>query len=167
MIACCTKFYYVMAGDGCWAIADAHSIALSDFYIWNPEVGNECQHLLPQVYVCVGRDASVTQNPTSLPWTSTLTRPSSTSSRVSGTAMPSTTTAVQPPASARPSPPGPTQIGIPANCNRWLMQKADVYCYDMAAVAGIALSELYALNPALNGDCSGLWVGYAYCVGTG
>lgn len=26
--------------------------------------------------------------------------------------------------------------------------------------------RLYELNPALNSDCSGLWVGYAYCIGT-
>ena len=160
MISGCTKFYFVVAGDGCWAIANAHSIALADFYIWNPEVGNECQSLRPQLYVCVGRYAPITQSPTSHPWTSAV-------SRSSETAKPSTTTTTQAPAPARPSPPGPTQAGIPVNCNRWLMQAVDVYCYDMAAVAGISLSELYALNPALNGDCSGLWVGYAYCVGTG
>jgi hypothetical protein len=46
------------------------------------------------------------------------------------------------------------------------MQKDGVYCYDMAAAAGITLDRLYALNPALNGDCGGLWPGYAYCIGT-
>jgi hypothetical protein len=35
----------------------------------------------------------------------------------------------------------------------------------MATKYGITLDELYKLNPALNGDCSGLWAGYAYCVG--
>jgi hypothetical protein len=46
------------------------------------------------------------------------------------------------------------------------MQQDGIFCYDMAAAAGISLDELYALNPALNGDCSGLWPGYAYCIGT-
>jgi hypothetical protein len=35
----------------------------------------------------------------------------------------------------------------------------------MAASAGITLEKLYELNPALNEDCSGLWAGYAYCIG--
>lgn len=61
-------------------------------------------------------------------------------------------------------PPGPTQAGVPANCDEWVMQKDGVYCSDMAAAAGITLNQLYAWNPALNGDCSGLWVGYAYCI---
>lgn len=44
-----------------------------------------------------------------------------------------------------------------------------MFCYDMAAGAGISLNCLYELNPALNAggvECGGLWVGYAYCVGT-
>jgi len=40
-----------------------------------------------------------------------------------------------------------------------------VFCYDMAQAAGIALEQLYAWNPALKTDCSGLFIGYAYCVG--
>lgn len=44
------------------------------------------------------------------------------------------------------------------------MQKDGVFCYDMAAAAGISLNELYEYNPALGGDCSGLWGGYAYCI---
>jgi hypothetical protein len=40
----------------------------------------------------------------------------------------------------------------------------DVYCYDMAMNAGISIADLYAWNPALGGDCSGLWDGYAYCI---
>lgn len=44
-------------------------------------------------------------------------------------------------------------------------QVAGVYCQDMATENGITLDELYEWNPALNGDCSGLWLNYAYCVG--
>jgi hypothetical protein len=38
------------------------------------------------------------------------------------------------------------------------------YCQDMADSSGIMLAKLYELNPALGGDCSGLWAGYAYCI---
>ncbi|KAJ5408260.1 hypothetical protein N7509_002143 [Penicillium cosmopolitanum] len=52
-------------------------------------------------------------------------------------------------------------------CCYWvLMLFLDVFCQGMADEYGITLAELYKLNPALNGDCSGLWAGYAYCIGT-
>lgn len=44
-------------------------------------------------------------------------------------------------------------------------QVAGVYCQDMVTENDITLDELYEWNPALNGDCSGLWLNYAYCVG--
>ncbi|RYP36756.1 hypothetical protein DL768_010914 [Monosporascus sp. mg162] len=53
MVKGCTSFYYVVAGDGCWAIANDHGIALDDFYKWNPAVGDDCSGLWPSVYVCV------------------------------------------------------------------------------------------------------------------
>lgn len=40
-----------------------------------------------------------------------------------------------------------------------------VYCQDIATQNGITLEEFYEWNPALGGDCSGLWLNYAYCVG--
>lgn len=63
------------------------------------------------------------------------------------------------------TPPGPTQSGIAAKCNKYVLQKTGVFCADMAKAASISLDQLYAWNPALGKDCSGLWVGYAYCIG--
>lgn len=159
MVSGCTKFYLVVANDGCWAIANANSIALEDFYAWNPAVGSDCATLQPTYYVCVGRGGAASTPPVTS--RATTPTPSSTSLRSSSSQRPITSSAT------RPAPPGPTQAGIPANCNKWVLQKDGVYCYDMAQAAGIALDRLYALNPALNGDCSGLWPGYAYCIGTG
>jgi LysM repeat protein len=50
----CKKFYKVVKGDGCWAIADAYKINLDEFYKWNPAVGTSCGGLYPDNYVCVG-----------------------------------------------------------------------------------------------------------------
>ncbi|KAH7035726.1 uncharacterized protein B0I36DRAFT_347461 [Microdochium trichocladiopsis] len=57
MASGCKKFYLVKGGDGCWAIANANGINLSDFYIWNPAVNNggECAGLWPDYYVCIGK----------------------------------------------------------------------------------------------------------------
>lgn len=65
--------------------------------------------------------------------------------------------------------PGPTQTGIPDTCNKWMIQKTDKYCQDMADEAGISLGCFYEMNPALNtrkGECQGLIAGDAYCIGT-
>ena len=65
--------------------------------------------------------------------------------------------------------PGPTQTGISDICNKWIMQKKDKYCQDMADEAGTSLDCFYEMNPALStkkGECQGLIAGYAYCIGT-
>lgn len=54
MVSNCKKFYLVVSGDGCYDIAAAAGIALSDFYAWNPAVGDTCAGLWPNYYVCVG-----------------------------------------------------------------------------------------------------------------
>jgi len=74
-------------------------------------------------------------------------------------------TAVSAAAVSTVAAPGPTQTGIASNCDQYVLQSDGVYCYDMAQNADITLTELYEWNPALDGDCSGLWAGYAYCVG--
>ncbi|KAL2850523.1 hypothetical protein BJX68DRAFT_255207 [Aspergillus pseudodeflectus] len=73
MISTCTAFYEVQSGDGCWAIANDHSISLDDFYAWNPAVHSDCSGLSPTYYVCVGIDQP---NFTSTSSSSTSTRSS-------------------------------------------------------------------------------------------
>ena len=62
------------------------------------------------------------------------------------------------------TPPGPTQPGIVDGCRAYYLAVAGDGCWDIANNHGISLEDLYAWNPALNGDCSGLWPDYAYCV---
>jgi hypothetical protein len=45
---------------GCYAIATSNSIALTDFYAWNPAVSTNCAGLEASVYVCVGVEATAT-----------------------------------------------------------------------------------------------------------
>jgi LysM domain. len=45
----------VVSGDYCAAIAAKYGISVSDFYNWNPGVGNNCQSLWLNTYYCVGR----------------------------------------------------------------------------------------------------------------
>lgn len=139
MTKSCKTFHKVVSGDTCYDIAVAASITLDDFYSWNPAVGSDCHALQLDFYVCIGTSMPSTTGPTQ------------------------TTSSVPTPTGV--TPPGPRQSGIAANCNKYVMQKDGVYCYDMAAAAGISLDDLYKWNPGLKGDCSGLWTGYAYCIG--
>lgn len=54
MVDNCDTFYLVESGDGCYDIAAEHGIDLSDFYAWNPAVGDTCTGLWANYYVCVG-----------------------------------------------------------------------------------------------------------------
>ncbi|KAK9413239.1 putative LysM domain-containing protein [Seiridium unicorne] len=113
----------------------------TDFY----KVVDRHNFLQLDVYVCVSHDSASTATATTKTTSATTT------------------------SSSAPAPPGPTQAGIPADCNKWILQQDGVYCYDMASNADIDLACLYELNPALRtdaGECQGLWQGYAYCVGT-
>jgi hypothetical protein len=94
MVPGCTKFYRVQDGDGCWAITDAQGIELDELYTWNPAIGPDCASLWPGYYVCVELQSG----------TSATTPPLTSTSPGPGNAAP-----------------GPTQGGIPANYNRWVM----------------------------------------------
>jgi len=52
-----------------------------------------------------------------------------------------------------------------SNCAKFYLVKENDGCYDIATSQGISLSDLYAWNAALKGDCSGLWLDVYVCVG--
>lgn len=139
MVTNCNKFYQVVSGDGCYDIAAAAGIALNDFYTWNPAVGNTCAGLWPDYYVCVGIIGSSG---------TTTTKTTTTTTSGNGVATPT-----------------PTQSGMVSNCKKFYLVVSGDGCYDIAAAAGIALSDFYAWNPAVGDTCAGLWPNYYVCVG--
>ncbi|KAL4972272.1 hypothetical protein BDW66DRAFT_144586 [Aspergillus desertorum] len=46
------------------------------------------------------------------------------------------------------------------DCTSFYYVQSGDGCYNIAANNRIALDELYTWNPALNGDCLGLWPNY-------
>jgi hypothetical protein len=52
-----------------------------------------------------------------------------------------------------------------AGCERFYLVEAGNDCFDIAQDAGIALTDFYTYNPAVNTDCSGLLSGFYVCVG--
>lgn len=60
----------------------------------------------------------------------------------------------------------PVQTGIPTSCANYYLAQADDNCDTVLAQYGYVTEEQFlAWNPALAGNCLGLWVGYYYCVG--
>lgn len=137
----CQNFYLVQQGDFCQAIVEQYgTFSLSQFYDWNPAVGNSCGGLQAGYYVCVG----VTGTPT--------TRPSSTTP------------------SATPSPTGngpqPQQPGIVQECQRYYLVEQGDFCQAIVDKYGtFSLSQFYSWNPAVGSNCGGLQAGYYVCVG--
>jgi LysM repeat protein len=54
MVSGCQTFYEAMSGDSCSGIATEYDITLTQFYTWNPDVGNTCSALWADEWYCVG-----------------------------------------------------------------------------------------------------------------
>ncbi|KAI0024493.1 LysM domain-containing protein [Xylariomycetidae sp. FL0641] len=144
----------IAANDSCVDIATLWGLSFDTLLSWNPDLKEDCSGLLEGTYICVVRGKS---------------GPSSTTTTDTATSTHTTTTTPPTSTGGGSTPPGPTQSGIPSDCDEWTTQEDGVYCQDMADKAGISLECLYQLNPALitsEGECQGLWAGYSYCVGT-
>ena len=64
------------------------------------------------------------------------------------------------------TPPGPTQSGIPADCDAYYVAESGDSCSAVESKYGITDAQFHAWNPAVSSDClSNFWVGEAYCVG--
>jgi LysM repeat protein len=137
MTTSCGAFYLVKTNDGCYDIAKANNIALDQLYTWNKALSGDCTGLYPTYYICVGLVGSTT----------------------------TTTSATATTSSGGVSTPTPTQAGMVSSCKSFYYVQSGDSCYDIAASNGIALDTLYDWNPALGGDCSGLWPEYYICVG--
>ncbi|KAK7961078.1 hypothetical protein PG988_012292 [Apiospora saccharicola] len=136
MVGTCNAFHLVVSGDGCYDIAAAAGVSLSDFYDWNPDVGKgSCTSLWGGYYVCVGIVSS----------TSTSTSPTTTQAG-NGVVTPT-----------------PVQTGMVRTCKSFHSVEAGDSCYDIAAAAGVPLDTFYSWNPAIGSDCGSLWVDYNVC----
>ncbi|KAH7028764.1 uncharacterized protein B0I36DRAFT_245776 [Microdochium trichocladiopsis] len=137
----CRRFYKVNKGDTCEAIITAAGIYGPNFYIWNPDVMQDCSGLWADTYVCLQNVAgpSITLKPT----TSTTTTPTG-----NGVVTPT-----------------PFQVGMTSNCRRfYYVQKGDT-CQAIINAAGIYGPNFYIWNPAVKEDCSGLWANTYACIG--
>jgi LysM repeat protein len=138
----CNEWIVVTDGLSCTDLASKAGISLEQFLAWNPAVSSDCKtnYWVDEAY-CVGISGD------------------------DGTASPTTTTTTTA-APTKPTPPGPTMTGSPADCNKWSLVTDGLSCTDLASQAGISLAQFLLWNPAVSSDCStNYWLGEAYCVG--
>ncbi|KAI0887789.1 uncharacterized protein GGS22DRAFT_154292 [Annulohypoxylon maeteangense] len=117
----------------------AEGITVAQLYAWNPAVGDQCQNLWLNTSYCVSADDP---------------KPTTT-----------TTSSAPPPTSTGVTPPGPTQSGIPDNCNKYALTQDEDGCEVFAKRNNITLEQLYKWNPVLNNNCEHFWGKEAYCIG--
>ncbi|KAL4982306.1 hypothetical protein BDW68DRAFT_192275 [Aspergillus falconensis] len=137
-----TAFHLVVVWDTCAAIADDAGTSLTDFVSRNPGVGSDCSGLWLDYYVCIATE------------TDTPTR--SLSSTVSTTTTTATTTSTGNGATTQ-TPYGP---GIIYDCHDFHLEVSGDTCASIVSDAGVTLDNFYAWNPAVENDCSGLWLNY-------
>ncbi|KAK4137748.1 carbohydrate-binding module family 50 protein [Trichocladium antarcticum] len=136
----CDKFYFVVAGDTCDAIAAKHALTPAQFLAWNPSVGAACTGLWANAYACVSIIGHTPTTPTPTPSTSTT-------SAGNGIATPT-----------------PTQANMVKNCDLFHKVKSGDTCATIAAAKGITVAQLTAWNPDVKPDCSMLWQDYHICI---
>lgn len=119
----------------------------------NPSVTSSCENFQTGRSYCVeGPPAPKTTAPSTTAPVSTSTKPSSTQPTTTKTGNGVTT-------------PTPTQPGMVGNCNAFHFVAQGEACGTALRSTGISLVELFAWNPSVNADCTGLWAGVYVCVG--
>ncbi|KAF9890423.1 hypothetical protein FE257_005828 [Aspergillus nanangensis] len=140
----CTFSAPASSGDTCASFASAWGQTVNEFRALNP--GATCPNLTAgQEYCVIG---TVTDATTTTSTTTTTSKPPPTTTTSSGSA------------------PGPTQPGIPANCDKFHQVVSGDQCDTIAAKYGITEAQFKALNPNVDASCSNLWLDYYVCVHT-
>lgn len=141
IVSTCVNYYKAVSGDTCAKIVDRYGTFTADeFYSWNPAVGTDCLGLWSGYNYCVGIAGTPTAKPATL--STTTTKPT-------------------------PSGPSPAQPGITSTCTQYYKAVSGDTCAKIVDTYGtFTLDQFTSWNPAVSSDCSGLWVGYYYCIGT-
>ncbi|KAK1144611.1 hypothetical protein N8T08_004914 [Aspergillus melleus] len=152
--------------SSCEAVAEAAGKAVEELEQWNSSISaNGTCTFSPSYRYCMNPNRPTDSGPVAtkppVPSSSTSTASHTTISSVSTTITATKT------APTTGGPPGPTQSGIPDNCNKWhLVTSSDENCATVAAKYNISLKQFYNWNPAVSHDCvDGFWKDEAYCVG--
>ncbi|KAJ3957265.1 hypothetical protein N0V92_006176 [Colletotrichum tropicale] len=151
----CNAWHMVAGGQTCEDVVNYYSnrLTFDQLLEYNPTIGQDCSGLYTGWYICVGIQS---QTSSRIEWYTSqtnFTAPASTPyPGYVATAVANYTAS-------------PQQTGIPTSCQNYYQAQADDTCTTVLDVYDyITEEQFFSWNPALNGDCLGLWSGYYYCV---
>lgn len=61
------------------------------------------------------------------------------------------------------APPSPRASGEAADCTDWFTLVGALTCADILSNTGLTIAQLYAMNPSIKSDCTGMAIGTYYC----
>lgn len=121
---------------------------------WNPTLNSDCSGLFAGWWVCIGTPPTSTEQ---FAWTTT----GATAVIPTFTGNYTFTTFPEVDSSFTASP---TQTGIVSGCLSYYQAQTGDTCRNIVDGHFLTEADFMAMNPALNGNCDGLWVDYWYCV---
>lgn len=131
------------AATDCWSLAQVRGITAEEFVLWNPSLGTQ--------------ENTTTSSDYAYPCT--VAASSSYCIGLSGTATTSAgAVAVQ--------TPSPRAAGEVANCTEWYAPQSYDTCAGILIVFELTVDVLYAMNPSVGADCTGMALGTYYCIST-
>jgi len=156
--AICNAWHRVVPGDTCQRMLDKYGLkSMDDFLSWNPAAKEDCEMLIADYWVCVGVQRQMGN--TDLEWET---------AQPEFTAPPEPTkyTPVTLPAADSSFAPIPSHGPMPIDCKVYHRATADQNCNDIVKLYNYFSQEQFlSWNPALDGNCLGLWLDTWYCVG--
>ncbi|KAI8940058.1 hypothetical protein NX059_003777 [Plenodomus lindquistii] len=154
----CNAWHLVVPGNTCQQMLNIFSIkSLNEFLSWNPAAKEDCEMLIADYWVCVGVQQQIGN--TDIEWET---------AQPDFTAPPEPTeyTSVTLPTADSSFTPTPSHGPMPSNCKVFHQATANQNCNDLVSSYGYFSQEQFLTwNPALGGNCLGLWLDTWYCVG--
>jgi hypothetical protein len=154
----CNSWHRIVPGDTCQRMLDRFSIdSMDDFLSWNPAAKDDCEMLIADYWVCIGIQRQAAN--TDIEWETAqpeFTEPPETTEYIPITLPTADSSFV----------PSPSHGPMPSDCKVFHQAEADQNCNDLVNMYGyFSQEQFFSWNPALDGNCLGLWLDTWYCVG--
>jgi len=151
----CITWHQVAGGQTCASIVNMYinQLTLAELHDLNPTLGDDCDGLYVGWWICVAVQPQTSER---IEWYTSQTN----FTMPVPTPFPGYVATEIADFTASPQ-----QTGIPSTCQNYHQAENGDTCNSVLAIFDyITQAQFFAWNPALHGDCQGLWVGYYYCV---
>ena len=136
--ASCKQYWLVSDDDTCHDIAYVNGLSDEDFIHMNPALGDNCEGLTADYYVCVSSNT-----------TTTATTIGATSPAVSSTSIATTTTKPTTSTTAAAggvTTPSPVRDGMTTSCKKFHLMQSGELCWQMAQDANITVEYVSSIS---------------------